>query len=157
VKPCIINRGGYTLSDRQSERWGLLWRVTRYTYTADAKDPLTYWDGSGYWRPDNHFRSDGASIPPPLQGLPGYGHDDFVDGYFHDSAYAHAGLWRSEHLTGPWYFVPFNQRQSDQMLYHVGIADGARWTTQANKYAALRAFGGAAWREWRRAGSRRFR
>jgi hypothetical protein len=157
MKPQIINRGGYTLSDRASETWCGLWRVTKYTYTADRSAPLTYFDGSRYWRPDNHFRTDGASIPPPLKGLPGYGGDDFVDGFFHDSGYAHEGLWVSEHPAGPWTFEPMDQKACDQMLYHVGLADGARRLTQANKYSVLRLFGWMAWREWRRAGSNRYR
>jgi hypothetical protein len=145
----ILNRAGFSLSEMESVRWGLIWRVTRYTYQADETAPLTYFDGVYYWKPDNRFRTDGRSIPPPLQALPGYGQFDSVNGIFHDSGYIHGGLWRAPSIHGPWIFVQLDQREMDRMYLEIGREDdqraGAVWT----QYAMLRLFGRHAWGHYR--------
>jgi hypothetical protein len=149
MQPAILNPRGFSLCDRERVRWGRLWAVTRYTYLADAVAPLTCFDGCAYWRPDNRFRCDGASIPPPLHGLPGYGPHDALGYVFHDSAYIHGGLWRAEPNVGVYVFTKLTRAEADRMMYIVDRADGLRWGAAHARYCAVRLCGGRAWARYR--------
>ena len=147
----VLNRSGFSLSEMETVRWGLIWKVTRYTYASDPVAPLTYFDGEFYRRPDNKYRTDGRSIPPPVQALPGYGQFDSINGFFHDSGYIHGGEWRSRSNLGPWKFVEMDQRAVDREYLEIGREDGQPLLARVPQFALLRAFGRRAWKHYREA------
>ena len=80
----------------QFKRWGWFWKVPLFEFR-QGKPPLTFhdYDGSNY-QPDNHFISDGGSIPPPLWGLPFFTLNPMAGPKSyppHDSAFKYRGLY----------------------------------------------------------------
>jgi hypothetical protein len=154
VTPAIINPCGYDFRPGLRRRWGRLWTVPTYEFRLAPDAPITFFDGLHYWQPDRHFHCDGASIPPPLHGLPGYHPYQALGFVWHDSGYIHGGLWRSAGGDVPYAFIPLGRDSVDDMMYRIDRADGLRWGAAHARYRAVRAFGGGPWSRYRAADAR---
>jgi len=149
VKPAILNRNGFKLVPGPRVRWGRAWTIPTYEFWLDPVAPITFFDGVNYWQPDRHFRCDGASIPPPLHGLPGYNPWQATGFIWHDSAYIHGGLWRRGHPGAPYAFVALSRLEADELMYDIDRADGLRWGAAQARYRAVRLCGGWPWDRYR--------
>ena len=140
------------------KRWGLLWKVPIFEFTNSPFCPLTFHDTDGSdWQPDNHFETDGGSIPPPLWDMPfvQLGPWNSPRAFpLHDSIFKYGGAYRNG------VFVLLTRQQGDGILRRAVLADtgskasanairagtwiGSRFVWNAEKQAAARARDGIA-------------
>jgi hypothetical protein len=128
-------------------------------YTADPVAPLTYLDTNGErWRCDNHFQTDGGSIPIFLRKHhPEWAKNicsawgKFRRSFFnHDSGYRYKGLWR-QNPQGKWYLQPMKRYQVDYRLLLMVGCDGGTFGERWTIYTMVTCFGWASWGagDWR--------
>jgi hypothetical protein len=112
-----------------SRRWGMVWRVPLFEFRNDRKFPLTFhdYDGTAY-QPDNHFTTDGGSVPPLLWNVPFLRFDPqaFPRAYpLHDSAFHYGGLYVRKPGRKQFRFAPLERAFCDGLLRRMVVADGA--------------------------------
>jgi hypothetical protein len=147
----------YDAQGRQRFKSGLLWyRTPLFDFQADLTDPCTYTDAAGIqYRPDNHFETDGGSIPPCCRVMP-FAHLDplvFMRAYTpHDGGYQYGGLYikyvgetefkfrlmTRQHLDGmmPDWLYYDNATWYDRRVICTGIAIGSRYVWGSDKHVA---------------------
>jgi hypothetical protein len=133
-------------------RW---WRKTRYEFTNDARDPLT-WHAQGLQaRPDRHIaETDLGSVPRIVQIIPALSKDRYARSYImHDSAYLYGG-WYVRQADGAFRFVRLSRDEADEWLYRGIIAEGGRVATARTVWAAVRIGGRLSWDPLRQAEAR---
>lgn len=136
---------------------GKWWRKTRYEFTNDERDPLT-WHAQGLQaRPDRHIaETDLGSIPRAVQIIPALSKDRYARSYImHDSAYLYGG-WYVRQADGAFRFVRLSRAEADEWLYRGIRAEGGREATARVVWCAVRAAGGLSW-SGRDQAERRFR
>ena len=111
------------------KRWGRFWKVPLAEFT-NGRPPLTFHDSDGAaYQPDNHFVSDGGSVPPLLWGVPFLSLDPqaYPRSYpLHDSAFRYGGLYVREYGTRQRFrFQLLERRFCDDLLKRMVRADGA--------------------------------
>jgi hypothetical protein len=125
--------GECDLRPRGSKRWGLLWTVPLFEFKTGTPK-LTFHDSDGtQYQPDNHFLSDGGSIPPPLWSLPFLRMDPlaFPRSYgLHDSAFRYGGLYTRRPGDRLFHFEYMDRTQCDDLLRRMVAAEGARFATR---------------------------
>lgn len=141
----LVNEGQWDLSDVQREKWGRIWIKTSYVFNIRPLRPLTLVCGNMMFQPDRHFRSDGGSIPIPLQGLPGYGPFDSDHYFFHDSGYTFHGLYVRVADTEQYVYCPLSRWEMDRLLRLGRINDGLRLTAAWAIWWAVRMGGAKRW------------
>jgi len=103
------------------KRWGLLWKVPLFEFTNSPIAPLTFCDADGSdWQPDNHFVTDGGSIPPPLWDMPflSLGPWNSPRAFpLHDSIFTYGGAYRG----GKFYRI--SRDHADGILRRAVLAD----------------------------------
>lgn len=111
---------------------GLLWyRIPLFDFRADPDNPFSYTDRNGNeFRPDNHFETDGGSIPPTCSVIP-FAHLDplnFARAYtLHDGAYQYGGLYIRFAWECEFRFRLMTRIQVDGMLLDWLKYDDATW------------------------------
>jgi len=111
---------------------GLLWyRIPLFDFLADPTDPGTYTDAYGtQHRPDNHFETDGGSIPPITRIIP-FAHLDpynFIRSYgMHDGGYQYGGLYIKYADEKTFKFRLMTRQQVDGMMVDWLKYDNANW------------------------------
>jgi hypothetical protein len=111
---------------------GLLWyRTPLFDFRADPVDPATFTDAAGtQFRPDNHFKTDGGSIPPATRVIP-FAHLDpwnFPRGYpLHDGGYQYGGLYMKFAGEAEFRFRLMTRKQVDAAMADWLKYDGATW------------------------------
>lgn len=112
----FLNPRGYRLDKVDDAPYLWIWRKAIYEYQADRLKPLTFVMPSGVSvRPDSHFKTDMGSIPALIQLFPNMSKDRFLLSFiFHDSCYAHGGLWVLT-IAG-WEFKRFTRAEADSLL-----------------------------------------
>jgi hypothetical protein len=134
---------------------GKWWRKTRYEFTNDAQDPLT-WHAQGLQaRPDRHIaETDLGSIPRVVQIIPALSKDRYARSYImHDSAYLYGG-WYVRMADGAFRFVRLSRAEADEWLYRGIIAEGGSVATARTVWASVRAGGWCSWDAKRQAETR---
>jgi hypothetical protein len=125
---------------------GKWWRKTRYEFTNDAVDPLT-WHAQGLQaRPDRHIaETDLGSVPRIVQIIPALSKDRYARSYImHDSAYLYGG-WYVRQADGAFRFVRLSRAEADEWLYRGILAEGGSEATASVVWCAVRAAGAVAW------------
>jgi hypothetical protein len=79
------------------------------------------------------FRTDGASIPGVLDGLPGYHH---FEGDTFPAAFAHDALYASQLC---------DRHTADEVLFDLMVANGVSDARAGAYFNAVRVFGGRVW------------
>lgn len=136
---------------------GKWWKKTRYEFTNDATDPLT-WHAQGLQaRPDRHIaETDLGSIPRIVQIIPALSKDRYARSYImHDSAYLYGG-WYVRMVDGAFRFVRLSRADADEWLYRGIRAEGGSEATAKTVWGAVRLAGGLSW-DQRAQAERRFR
>jgi len=111
---------------------GLLWyRIPLFDFQSDTLNPSTYTDAYGtQYRPDNHFETDGGSIPPVTRVIP-FAHLDplnFVRAYgMHDGGYQYGGLYIKYADEQTFKFRLMTRQQVDGMMVDWLRYDNATW------------------------------
>jgi hypothetical protein len=122
----ILDENGH-----QKYNTGMLWyRITLFDYTT-GKDKLTFKDKKGVeYRLDNHFETDGGSIPPCLRLLP-FAHLDpfnFTRTYlYHDCAYQFGGLYIKYPGEEKFKFRLMTRKEANDLLATTLKYDNATW------------------------------
>jgi hypothetical protein len=133
---------GYSLAVHHYEKTILRRNTAIYEFRLDADTPLTFAGADGVlWRPDRYFLTDLGSVPKVLQiALP---KDECLGYLFHDSAYAHGGLWCS-FLGSAWAFTKMDRSEADALLRAMVAAQWG-WPKAAAVWAGVRLGGWASW------------
>lgn len=114
---------------------GLLWyRSPLFDFRAHPKNPFVYTaaDGTQY-KPDNHYQTDGGSIPPSTRVIPFANLDplNFPRAYLcHDCPYEYGGMYIKYPLETEFKFRLMTRRQTDAMMPDWLYYDGANWWTR---------------------------
>lgn len=112
----------------RKQRWGLFWKIPLYEFT-NSKPPLTFhdFDGTNY-QPDNHFPTNGGSIPPFMWGMPFIQLNPmaFTRAYpMHDCLFTYGGLYVRKHGDKHYHFQAIPRVFGDGLLRRMTVADGA--------------------------------
>ena len=112
----------------QFKRWGWCWSVPLFEFR-QGRPPLTFHDADGTcYQPDNHFVSDGGSIPPPLWGIPGLRLNPmaWTRSYpIHDSLFQYGGAYVRSRGEGRYAFRLLARTFADGLLRRMVTAEGA--------------------------------
>ena len=68
---------------------------------------------------------------------------------FHDAAYARRGCWWRANDDSEWLWLTLTRKQADMLLFQMLPATGGKNLEVRAVYAAVRAFGGKAWKRHR--------
>ena len=119
----------------------------KFEFQSDLADPLTCCLHGILYRPDFHFFTDKGSVPRLIQTIAPYYFDRAKYErayYFHDSAYAHGGVWVAVH--GGWEFKKITRKQADTMLRDMILLENGSKMNARLIYAGVRAGGWASWK-----------
>jgi hypothetical protein len=111
---------------------GLMWyRIPLFDFRADPDDPCTYTDKQeNQYRPDNHFETDGGSIPPGLRAIP-FAHLDpwnFPRAYpNHDGAYQYGGMYIRYSWEASFKFRLMTRKEVDGIMAEWLLYDDSNW------------------------------
>jgi hypothetical protein len=135
--------GGYALVPRRPAHW---WSKTLFDFYLDAVTPLTFHEGCVEFQPDQHFRTDGGSIPKLVQLIPAFDSMRYARPYaVHDSNYRHHYIFERPFGAINMRRRAITRAEADVMLYTMLIAEGATQATARTVYRAVRSFGGFVW------------
>lgn len=82
-----------------------------YDFTLDLEDPLSFFDDEFIYQPNRKQTTDLGSVPRFVQGIRGFGKDDWEIAFlFHDAICKHGGLW----VAGE--FVKIPRKKGDRLL-----------------------------------------
>ena len=126
---------------------GRMWGKPTWEFTNSPTDPLTCELQGTLYRPDNHFRTDYGSVPRLAQVLMPMWFDRarFTRSYiFHDSSYAHGGVWVG--ITGGWKFHKLTRKQADQLLRDMVRLEGGSRGAASAIYWGVRVGGRWSWK-----------
>jgi len=129
---------------------GLVWyRSPLFDYRADPQQPFVYTDKAGtQYMPDNHFETDGGSIPPVTRVIPFANLDplNFPRAYInHDGAYQYGGMYMRFKGETEFKFRLMTRKQCDGMMPDWLYYDGANWWTRRIVCTGLAA---GSWTVW---------
>ena len=145
----FINKMGYTLTKRKSERHALLFHKAIYEFYLRKSKPLTFElpDGTKI-RPDKHLaETDMGSTPMSLQLL--FPKDEFLLSYiFHDSGYNHHGLYFKGPKAHVYGFKPMTREDVDKLcLLRMIEVEGGGVIKRNMIYRIVRMCGGSPWKK----------
>jgi hypothetical protein len=134
---------GFTLVPRRPAHW---WSRTLYDFRLDPVLPLTWHSDTIEAQPDQHFVTDGGSIPKLVQLIPAFDAMRYARPYaFHDSAYKNHCWYERAPGAINCHKRPLCREEADYWLWKMLRADGASPATAQTVYRAVRAFGWAVW------------
>lgn len=131
---------------------GLLWtRIPLFNYKADENKPFIYTDKNGIqYMPDNHFETDGGSIPPACQIIP-FAHLNplnFPRAFLmHDGLYQYGGLYVKYPAETDFKFRLFDRKFADTSIADWLYYDDANWWTRRVICTGLAAGSWTVWGE----------
>jgi hypothetical protein len=101
-----------------------------YLFTLDLSDPLTFHDDKGgRYQPNRKYTTDMGSIPKPLQLL--IPKDKYLlSFFFHDSEWAHGGIWYCPAGCDEFVFIETSKKQSNQRLKKMVLVEGAMYSVR---------------------------
>ncbi len=141
----FVNPQGYSLVKIGEKRWGLMWTVAIYEFTAAPIASLSFVTPMGIRiQRARHGTTDLGSIPPCLQQFPSLSKDRFLLSYlYHDSACANGGLWMRHPGDETYSFHDMSRLECDQLLCRMVGAEGGNAAQRRAIYAGVRI--GAKW------------
>ena len=143
MRPHFTGKPGFVLVPRRPRHW---WSRPTFDFHLDAVEPLTFCGMGIRAQPDQHFVTDGGSIPHIIQLLPAFDSMRYPKAYaFHDSAYRHHAWYTARPHEINFHKEPLTREQADGWLRTMLIAEGATQATARTVYRAVRAFGGWCW------------
>ena len=125
----------YDKKGKQLYKKGLLWyHSPLFDFRADPVNPFFYTakDGTQYM-PDNHFETDGGSIPPSTRAVPFAQMDPliFTRSYVcHDCPYEYGGMYIRYKGETEFKFRLMTRKQTDALMLDWLKYDGANWWTR---------------------------
>lgn len=122
------------------------WGRPKFEYITNADDPLTCTLDNIIYRPDNHFFTDKGSVPRLVQTILPVWFDraKYEKSYaFHDSAYAHGGVWVA--VNGGWEFKKITRKQADTMLRDMILLEDGGKANARLIYWGVRGGGFTSW------------
>jgi hypothetical protein len=135
--------GGFTLEPRRPAHW---WSRTVFDFRLNPVMPLTWYCGTIEAQPDQHFVTDGGSIPKLVQIIPAFDSMRYARPYaFHDSAYKNHCWYERRPGDINCRKRTLTRTEADEWLCRMLMADGATLATAQTVYRAVRMFGWACW------------
>lgn len=135
-----VNAESLHLTKVRDERYCFLWSVTIYRVNLDVDNP-PYWkspDGSQILM-GQPFNSDGGSIPPFLQSIPGLSDDRFLLSYCgHDFGCKYGGLFFRGHEDADYHFRRLTRLDVDNYLRLWVGAEGGNAAQREMIYRGVR-------------------
>lgn len=128
-----------------------------FLFIEAAENPRFYEHDSGNcYKPELNLISDGRSGPGIISRIP----KEYADlepfgtrlkaWLPHDSTYKNRGIWwKPNRDAEEWLWLPLTRKQADMLLFQHLCSAGAKKAEVRAVYAAVRAFGGKAWKRHR--------